>query len=440
MGRLRLRSDFFEPLVVGDLDYIFYNGSNIFHNRFTKSAFAGQDVVKNERTYDELHAGPPFLSGGPFDSYKSENPWNDVQGSGFYSRKVGLTTYQYKGGFLPTSFGSGQIPYQHLKDVGLKGPFGPDYGDPSSYGASAINRFKPKTSGFDGATALGELRDLPGMIQNAAKKAKGFNHYYKGLGGSAKDIFMPKNIASEYLEHTFGWVPFLSDIGKVYKTYQDYGKILRRLRRQNNQWIKKGGVILENNEVTAREDNFAQDAPSIEPALPTYLYEFPYAGRPNKWGNTYYETQLQSRVWFEGSFKYYIPQLSDFGASTWSQVRNFMQIYGLRVSPSVVWNLTPWTWLADWFANVGDIVDNVTAITYDRLVTRYAYVMGHSRLKRLNASTIHLYGGSVDCLWQQKIDVKRRVNASPFGFSLKTEDFSDSQWAILVSLGLSRGK
>lgn len=437
LGRLRSRADFFEVTHAGDVDYIFYTGQNIFHQTYNYVPLAGQEQVYTEKTYDALHPGPPYKTGGDFLSFKSNNPWNQVQGTGFYSRKVGLTTYQYKGGFLPTSFGADQISNQHLKDVGIAGPYGPDYGDPSSYGASAYNRFRPKTSGFDGATAIGELRDLPGMLKSASKK---FDHIYRGMGGSRKHLFMPKQLASDYLEYTFGWVPFLSDLGKLYNTYQNYDKILRRLRRQNNHWVKKGGSVLTKNEVTNREDLYLQDAPAVKPALVTYLYDFPYSGRPNKWGNTIYETQTETDIWFEGCFKYYIPQLSDFGASRYSLIRNYMQVYGLRISPSLVWNLTPWTWLADWFANTGDIIDNVTAAVQDRLVTKYAYIMGSSRRKRFNSSVIHLVGGSVNCLWHQRVDVKRRVSASPFGFSLKVDDFSTSQWAILTALGLSRGR
>jgi hypothetical protein len=435
--RLRLRADFFEPVVVGVEDYIFYTGENIFHNKFVKTPFAGQDVVASERCYDELHHGPPYTSGGPFESWKSQNPWNQVQGAGLYKRKIGLTTYQWNGGFLPTSFGSGQLSYQHLKDVGIKGLYGPNWGEISSYGATAYNRFRPKTSGFDGATALGELRDLPGMLKNASKK---FDTIFRGMGGSRKSLIMPKALGDHYLETVFGWVPFLSDLSKMYNTYQNMKKILNRLKRQNNQWIKKGGSVLQNYTVTDREETFDQNSPFVTPTLVSGMYDYPYSGKPGKFGNSIFETQTETDIWFEGSFKYYIPDISDFGASHYSQIRNYMQVFGLRISPSLVWNLTPWSWLADWMGNFGDVIDNVTAAAQDRLVTRYAYLMGRSRLKRFNSSTIHLCGQSINCMWHQRAEVKRRESASPFGFHLKVDDFSTSQWAILTALGLSKGR
>lgn len=398
----------------------------------------GQPIFAEiERCWDELHPGPPYLKGGPLAIFKSVNPWHQVQGSAVHTRRVGSIQYTYSGGFLPSSFGTGSITKPDLQDVGISGIYGPNFGDPSSYGASAYNRFRPKTSGWDAATFLGELRELPKMLADNAKK---FDKLFRGSGGKRSDLFMPKALAGNWLEYHFGWVPFVSDLNKMYNTYQNYDRILRRLRRQNDHWTRKGGTILSNYEVTDRVDLFSQDAPSVWPTPPTPLVNFPYPSRPNKWGNTYYETQTETEIWFRGSFKFHIPMFSGLGAARYSKLRAMQQVYGLRISPSVIWNLTPWSWLIDWFTNVGDVIDNVTAITLDRLVSRYAYIMGRSKQKRFNSSTIHFRDGSQNFLWCQQIDVKRRASASPFGFSLSPDDFSAKQWSILAALGLQQGR
>jgi len=435
--RLRTRATFAVSRTIGVTEYSTKAAGVFFRSYSNYTATPGSDVTSMERTWDKLHPGPPFTSGGPFDCYKSTYPVDMVEGEAdYYFVHPGGTTYRYRGGFLPAGFGTKPLSHNDCKNVGLIGPYDRDFGDNYSYGAAAWNKFRPKTSGFDAATALGELRELPGMLADAAKT---FSKAFISMGGKKTDLFMPKSIAKEFLGYNFGWVPFVNDLRKLRKTYHAYDRILRRLRRQNNQWVRKGGIVLHTGEVTDRQDNFALDAPAIWPAPPTQLVRFPYSGRPNKWGNTTFETHHETDIWFEGSFKFHIPWMSGGGLPNWRTFQAHQQVYGLRISPSVVWNLTPWSWLADWFTNAGDIIDNVTAINADRLVARYAYIMGRSRVKRLNASTIHFKSGTVNCLWHQLIDVKRRQSASPFGFSLDTESFSKYQWSILAALGLSRG-
>lgn len=438
MPRLRERARFMQPsFTVGKIEYFDLAMNRFFYSPQNRNIFSGQDVAEVEKTIDELHYGPPYTSGGPFENYKSEYPYDQIQGNAVYNKKVGLTTYRYTGGFVPSGFGTAAFPYSDLKNVGTSGPYGPGYGDPSSYGAQAWNRFRPKTSGFDGATFLGELKDLPGMLKSAAKQA---NDIYKTLGGKrSSNPLMPKELAKHYLEHNFGWSPFINDLKKLYKTYQDQDRIYRRLQRQNGNWLKKGGIVLETGTVTDKQDTFAEDAPYVWPALPTALLAFPYSGRPNKWGNTLFETQTEQKIWFEGSFRYYLPGLNTSGSQNWNYIHSIVQIYGLRVSPSTIWNLTPWSWLADWFGNVGDVVDNITATIYDRLLARYAYLMSTSRRKRFNASVVHTCNGAVNCLWHQRIEAKHRVSASPFGFSLQAGQLSAYQWSILAALGMSRG-
>lgn len=407
-----------------------------FQTTYTRGV-GSDNVVSMERTTDALHPGPPYRSGGPFASYKSEYPWYQVQANTVRFRKVGQIIHKYEGGFVPSSFGGDAIPYADCLNVGISGPYsGPDFNDPSQYGAEAYKKFRPKTSGFDAATFLGELRDLPGMMKSAAKK---FDSVYQAMGGKKSDLFMPKTLAGDYLEYNFGWVPFLSDLSKLYKTYKNYDGILRRLRRQNNQWVRKGGIVLETGEVTNRE-SIEGNAPYVWPSPPSALLVYPHAGKPSKWGHTTLETQQSQEIWFEGSFKYHIPGFNNVGAAKFSKVRNFMQVYGLRISPSVIYNLTPWSWLADYFGNLGDVIDNVTARTMDRLVSRYAYLMSRTRRKRLNSSQVYFFDGTADMLWSQSIDAKCRISASPFGFNLKAENLSAYQWSILGALGLSRGR
>jgi hypothetical protein len=116
-----------------------------------------------------------------------------------------------------------------------------------------------------------------------------------------------------------------------------------------------------------------------------------------------------------------------------------MRMFGLRITPSLVYNLTPWSWMADWFGNVGDNIDNYTASQDDNLTAKYAYIMKTITEEVINDSYIKCGGTEVLGLrWRRGVVAKTRVQASQFGFSITMPEFSAWQWSILAALGFSR--
>lgn len=121
-----------------------------------------------------------------------------------------------------------------------------------------------------------------------------------------------------------------------------------------------------------------------------------------------------------------------------------MRLYGLRPSPSVVYNAVPWSWLVDWFTNLGHVIENVEPGVADRLAADYFYVMRkRSRVKTREASGTFYRSpdGSPVSIHVSQVAAsvsKTRISGSPFGFDVKQEDLNGTQLAILGALGLSR--
>jgi hypothetical protein len=118
------------------------------------------------------------------------------------------------------------------------------------------------------------------------------------------------------------------------------------------------------------------------------------------------------------------------------------KLLGLRLTPEVLWDLTPWTWLGDWVSNLGDVIHNVSALGQDNLVIKYGYIMQHTKYEReyrlsLNKPRIDGVG-----VYDLKLinERKVRMKASPYGFGLTWDGFSTRQWAILGALGLSNAR
>jgi hypothetical protein len=118
------------------------------------------------------------------------------------------------------------------------------------------------------------------------------------------------------------------------------------------------------------------------------------------------------------------------------------RLYGLRPGVDTLYQLTPWSWLVDYFSNLGDNIENLNARIADGLVMPYAYVMSETTVRTTTSLDFGVWNGSV-FQPERLVDTvtttsKKRLGASPFGFGLLGKDLSAKQWSILAALGLAR--
>lgn len=116
------------------------------------------------------------------------------------------------------------------------------------------------------------------------------------------------------------------------------------------------------------------------------------------------------------------------------------KLLGLRLDPELLWNLAPWTWLIDWFGNLGDVVTNGSQYLFDGLVMKYGYVMEHYKeVSIFDTTPIRFINGTSASPQATFLrETKRRLGATPFGFGLDIATLSEWQWSILAALGMSR--
>jgi hypothetical protein len=131
-------------------------------------------------------------------------------------------------------------------------------------------------------------------------------------------------------------------------------------------------------------------------------------------------------VWFSGAFTHYYSRTPKEKAF-FRSIQSARDVYGLDLSLEVVWNLLPYSWLADWQGNIGDVFHNLSRFSQDGLTMKYGYIMRTAYVKH-----IYTYGPSTFTLISS---VKQRRKASPFGFGVALNTLSDRQWAILAALG-----
>jgi len=253
-------------------------------------------------------------------------------------------------------------------------------------------------------------------------------------------------LGSEYLNVQFGWLPLVADMTKMVKALSKASATLDQFARDSGRNVRR------------------------KHSLPTLTYSQQYTGDdlmiPNRVSvlaiseegsasggasasviadSCVVTVTATQRRWFSGMFTYYVPPEDDFlsKVSRYQALAN--KLLGTRLTPAVLWELAPWSWLVDWFYDVQSHLEIASLFSGDDLVLRYGYLMVEDRLAIVATGDVNhrpVEGGEVlrDTLYFQNVfETKRRVKSTPFGFGFNPEqDFSLGQWAILGALGLTK--
>ena len=287
--------------------------------------------------------------------------------------------------------------------------------DLDSRGTALIARSIPTNPTVDSSVGLAELfrEGIPSMIGSTLLRSRvGF---LRGLG-------------SEYLNYEFGWKPLVSDVRNAAKAIIESEAILKQLTRDSGKNVRRRRHFLPVRTVTTATQR---------------SYGYPRATESGYWWNsttTQLTDEYTRNTWFSGcyTFEYDPGNLSEISKIA-TQARI---LYGAQLNPEVLWNLAPWSWLVDWFANVGPLLHNVSAFQNDQLVLRYGYVMDRNQ-RSFTQVTNCVPGNSGNKLPTRyreifQLDWKRRKKATPYGFGIASSSFTIRQWAILSALGITR--
>jgi len=304
-------------------------------------------------------------------------------------------------------------------------------------GGTAIARCRPAKPQVDLAAAIGELRfgGIPSVIGSLVGRAR-----------TVKEVF--RESGSEYLNLQFGWIPLLRDIQDLSKAVIDSRRILQMHEKQLNKLLRR----------TYRFDTARESSEGLSKTRSSYnipVYAQVAGSNVNTGASLSYQvpqeiTRTVTTSHFSGGFRFYYPDISTALDDLAEIEAKANLLLGTRIDPEVLWNLQPWTWLSDWFVNFGDVLGNLSAIISDNLVMQYGYIMQHIHLQKeitlprgLRSVGAYPYGSTVftdkPLVVTMDYHSKMRTPASPFGFGLTPEQFTDQQWAILAALGISRG-
>lgn len=308
-----------------------------------------------------------------------------------------------------------------------------------SRGAIAVDRVKPTNSAADLAVTLAELKreGIPSMLGLSLWKSRlkdvrpltSGNHAPRPLkpGEKLRNLGRPvKGSAEEYLNWQFGWSPLLGDLMKAVDATSKSEKIWTQYKRDSGRLVRRRYDFPS--ETQLLDEHYTDNWP-VEGLVTGSMFVNGAAT-----GRLYETLTLERKTWFEGAFTYYVPDNPLLEAAAKAR-----KLYGITLDPEVVWNLTPWSWLVDWHGGIGSSISNLSDLATDALVMRYGYIMEETVVTRTSSLAVNTRTlGPLTLTQDVTCIAKKRVEASPYGFSLGWADYSPRQLAILGALGITR--
>jgi len=303
----------------------------------------------------------------------------------------GTTTQAYN------AFHSGTNPFQ------ISGASALD-----SDGTFAINQCRPTTPAVDLATSVAEFVSEGGRFASIP-----------GTGGSLGDEWLNYSLA---ISPNIGTVHDLRSAmehqEKLISQYErDAGRLIRR-RFDPDFWLEKDArSVTQTNVLPMSWDAGNIGALSI------------VSGR----GTQTSIQKITRHRWFSGAFTYPLP---DKG---WRRtLQELDHVYGFTPGVDTAWELVPFSFVADYFTNLGDVFSNLDSFAEDGLVMPYGYIMQRKIFEADVRWNGPIWAGSttknVELTAHVEVDVRQRRAATPFGFGFSWSDITPRQVATLAAL------
>ena len=300
----------------------------------------------------------------------------------------------------------------------------------------------------DGATAVSLVAPTNPTANLGTALAESFREGVPSLPGIQswkRRTEKLRNVGSEYLNYQFGWAPLRDEVHSVVDAARFHRDIMQNYRHN------EGRNVHRRFDFSPEVSYWSKEIPMEKPAFTPHNSTFLASGALTEARGARITCKTVRRRWFEGCFTYGGPAKADNFGRHIGFGSEADAVFGLELSPDVLWNLTPWSWAVDWFTNAGDVIHNITNFTLAGLVMRYGYMME----EKSSTYYTHYEDGKIRTLlqkspkktgfdWMGNCDIgqetvrKSRCPANPFGFGVGWEGLSPTQLAITAALGITR--
>nr|UJQ85703.1 MAG: putative maturation protein [Leviviridae sp.] len=207
----------------------------------------------------------------------------------------------------------------------------------NSAAVKAIAGTNPSRSVVSVPRALYELKDLPGLVKQGGDLLRRFNSSRKSPKDVARylsSLRAARDGAGIYLGNEFGVQPIISDVRKLL----DFQSHVSKRKRELDRLYSKGGLKRRYTTYSG-VSNVEDNAVTVDSILGTSI-------RCRTSGIT------TSKQWVTLKWRPDPGTIPRTDAQKLKLAR--AAVFGAQVGIGDVWDVMPWSWMIDWFGNVGD--------------------------------------------------------------------------------------
>lgn len=288
--------------------------------------------------------------------------------------------------------------------------------------------------GSVGVTLIELLRgDIPSLLKNFHSMMSGYKTIRNMIGSDALNIM-------------FGWTPLIQEYANLIRVGMNLERIVYyESFRRKRSW---DGPSTRTQVNSSQSINWI-GAPYGSTSRFTELNDVigPIGGYGVSYNASVDTLVSEDYHW---SSKYVGLAKAGRRANSFSdQAMDVAKRLGLVNDPQMLWDLTPYSWLVDWFTTMGDSIANSNtysplsgkySVDYAYLTTQHSTVVTGDLLSRIpdnNGTRAHQMTSPRSVV---NTVSRWRSRATPFGFGTQLGSLTASQYGILVALGLARSR
>lgn len=276
---------------------------------------------------------------------------------------------------------------------------------------------------------LYELKDLPKMVRDIGHLKIQLQNLARARKSNVSPSLMTGHAAGHYLAAQFGWAPLISDLKQLInfqkqvdrrindldRLFNQNGGLHRTVGKPNPAKGKPGGFVVTSNEHSSAtvESGFAP--------LGLIRCNIHKVSTTTRWGSVRWTaTSLPST-------RYSNKELQSLATRL---------VFGANLNPEAIWDAIPWSWLIDWFSNVGSYLGAHTNVipvqpSQPLVMTHRRTTVSYTRIDSASA----VFGGNGFTLLEHKT---RALATATLSASIPF--LSGRQLSILGALAIQRSR
>jgi len=225
-------------------------------------------------------------------------------------------------------------------------------------GPEVYRRALPSSRHFGLVRSIVELRDLPRSISQLRDSLGNLSSIYRSISdkGIRDTVFNLYNavpsIPNEYLSYHFGWKQIYNDVMSTLSQPKKVGRRINYLLDKVGQEARFHSQI-----------KFSESEPASSLIYANDLLDYP----PYRL-SARVERDIVIRAALGLKIKFPHVDLPKFRSQL------FNKMLGIEITPVDLYELTPWSWLVDWFTGLGNYLDLIQEVYRDPNLVNYGFL------------------------------------------------------------------